>query len=90
MALQQDTEVTQTQSEIVTSEPVLRRVVDALHLYDEPVDYEKDFASPLKKKIIGLEARMYRAQLGTYAQGTSNFHIHYQRALEMIYALTLK
>jgi capsular exopolysaccharide synthesis family protein len=79
MALQED-KITQTQSEIVTSEPVLRRVVDALHLYDEPFDYERDFASPLKKKLIGLQTRMQSARFEHIPQ-SQQFSYKYQRAL---------
>src|ERR1700744_5897222 len=62
MAMQQE-EVTQTQSQIVTSVPVLRYVVDALHLYAKPINYEAEFASPLKKKLVDLQVKMYRARV---------------------------
>ncbi len=41
-----------TQSEIVNSNPILQRTVDALSLYAKPLDYEKKYASPLKKFVI--------------------------------------
>jgi capsular exopolysaccharide synthesis family protein len=76
-----DTEVSLTQSEIVTSEPVLRRVVDALHLYNKPFDYERGFASPLKQKFISLQTRMYRTQLEHYPS-SQQFTYNYQRAMQ--------
>lgn len=63
-----NTELALTQSEIVTSDPVIERVVSALELYKRPLDYEKFFSSALKdflidvnnknsvKKIAGLRA----------------------------------
>src|SRR3990172_7554961 len=37
-----------TQSEIVNSNPVIERAVKVLKLYERPIDYEKNFCSPLK------------------------------------------
>jgi len=45
-------EVTLTQSEIVKSERVLTRAVQAIALHKRPLNYEAEHASPLKKKII--------------------------------------
>jgi capsular exopolysaccharide synthesis family protein len=39
-------------SELVRSNAVLSRVVEALRLYERPIDYEKKYASPLKKAFI--------------------------------------
>lgn len=67
-----------TQSEIVISNPVIERAVKAVALYKRPFNYEKNFASRLKrpfitrnakamdKKIAGLEEKqqlMYRFRL---------------------------
>ncbi len=41
--------VNSNRSELVKSLPVIKLVVDALKLYNRPKDYEKKFASPLKK-----------------------------------------
>ena len=45
-------EVGLTESEMVTSVPVLEQTVNALHMYEMPLHYEKNFASPLKKILI--------------------------------------
>ncbi len=47
-------EIALTQSEIVTSYPVLKRVVKALDLHKRPKDYEKKFASALRVQMIDL------------------------------------
>ncbi len=58
-----DTEAVLTQSGIVKSNPVLERTVQALRLYDKPLDYEKKFASPFKKKLIDLMAKERKKML---------------------------
>ena len=52
-----------TQAEIVKSSPVLEKTVRALGLAQKPFDYEKQFASPLKAKLIGLQTRMTKAKI---------------------------
>jgi capsular polysaccharide biosynthesis protein len=47
--------ITITQSEIVFSDPVLERAVSVLGLAKKPLDYEKQFASPLKKPFIQFQ-----------------------------------
>ena len=59
-------EESQTQSEIVTSAPVLKRVVKSLRLDQEPMDYEKRFVSPLKGKFIDLMLSSYKKKLSKY------------------------
>ncbi len=56
-------EESQTQSEIVTSTPVIKRVVRALKLDQRPMDYEDRFASPLKRKLIGLMMKFRQIKL---------------------------
>jgi len=46
----QPSEVALTQSEIVKSSPVMERTMKAIGL--KPLDYERKFASPLKRKLI--------------------------------------
>jgi len=46
-----------TQSEIVKSTPVMERVTTALNLSKRPLDYEKQFASPLKAFIVDLRVK---------------------------------
>lgn len=52
-----------TQAEIVTSDPILQRAVDVLRLYQKPLDYEARFASPLKRKLIHMEAKAAAARM---------------------------
>lgn len=52
-----------TQMEIVKTDPVMERVVNALDLDARPLDYERGFASEIKKPLIdrqvaGLEERL--------------------------------
>lgn len=54
--------MTVTQSEIVKSNPILQRTVDALTLYAKPLDYEKKYASPLKKLLIDWRIRTSNLQ----------------------------
>jgi len=49
-----NTEAALTQSEIVKSNPVIERAVTALKLSERPLDYEKSYSSPLKRKLIQL------------------------------------
>lgn len=56
-------ELTLTQTQIVTSERVLARAVQSIALHKRPLDYEAEYASVLKKKIIayrvqGIEEKM--------------------------------
>ncbi len=56
-------EIAIAQSEIVTSNPVIERAVKAIGLFDRPLDYEKNFASPAKKPVISFFLKSTRAQL---------------------------
>ncbi len=58
-----NTQVALTQSEIVLSNPVLERVVRALGLSARPLDYEKNFSSPLKQFFITTRTKMLQRQL---------------------------
>lgn len=51
----QKVEAALTQSEIVKSKPVLERAIAALHLHERPMDFEKKFATPLRKAMIDEE-----------------------------------
>jgi len=81
MMTMQDSEISLTQSEIVISEPVLRRVVDVLQLYNRPFDYEREFASPLKRKLISFQAKIYNKQIDRL-QSNLQFTYNYQRVIE--------
>ena len=56
-------EVVLTQSEIVKSNPIIERVVKATGLYNRPLDYEKKFASSLKKALIDSKAKKFNKKL---------------------------
>src|SRR5574337_855811 len=47
-----------TQSEIVNSNPVIERAVKALKYDERPSDYEKNYCSPLKARLIDLRLWM--------------------------------
>ncbi len=46
-----------TQTEIVNSTPVLRRTVIAHKLHERPLDYEKQFCSPIKAPLVEFIAK---------------------------------
>lgn len=50
-------DITLTQSEIVNSDPVIERTVAILGLNQKPFDYEKTFASFIKRPIIDFQAK---------------------------------
>lgn len=52
-----------TQSEIVKSNPVIERSVKAIGLYQRPLDYEKNFCTPVKVFFIRHKARKINAKL---------------------------
>ncbi|MBN2097695.1 MAG: polysaccharide biosynthesis tyrosine autokinase [Candidatus Omnitrophica bacterium] len=56
-------EIVLTQSEIVISNPVIERAVQAMGLYERPLDYEKRFASALKKPLIDFQVKRLNKQL---------------------------
>lgn len=47
-----------TPSGIVNSNPVVKRAVNVLKLYERPSDYEKQFCPPLKARLIDLKIKM--------------------------------
>ncbi|OQY97774.1 MAG: hypothetical protein B6D35_14160 [Candidatus Brocadia sp. UTAMX2] len=46
-----------TPSGIVNSNPVIKRAVNVLKLHERPADYEKQFCSPLKARLIDLRLK---------------------------------
>ncbi len=50
-------EASLTQSEIVKSKPVLERAIAALGLLKRPLDYEAQYATPLKKALIADQTK---------------------------------
>ncbi len=59
----QNMEIAIAQSEIVISNPVIERAVRAVGLFDRPLDYEKNFASPAKKSYIDYTVKSTSARL---------------------------
>jgi capsular exopolysaccharide synthesis family protein len=78
-----DTEIANTQSELVTSTPVLSQVVKTLHLDDLPLDYEAQFASPFKRWFIQEKAGDLNARLYTMPEADRNEFL-YQHAIEVL------
>ncbi|MCX5694937.1 MAG: polysaccharide biosynthesis tyrosine autokinase [Candidatus Omnitrophica bacterium] len=58
-----ESEIVLTQSEIVNSAPIIERAVSVIGLYERPFDYEKRFASVLKRRFIDISAKMMNAKL---------------------------
>lgn len=54
-----------TQMSIVKSTPVLKPVVLALGLYKRPLDYEKEFCDPYKKKFLEFSLREQKEHIST-------------------------
>lgn len=54
-----------TPSGIANSNPVIKRAVNALKLYERPPDYEKQFCSPLKARLIDLKLKMLKSDNGS-------------------------
>lgn len=50
--------ISSTQSQIVTSNPVVERAVKALKLDERPSDYEKNFCSPLRAWLLDLRQKI--------------------------------
>jgi len=57
-----NTQVALTQSEIVNSNPVLRRAVRALNLHERTYEYEKKFCSPLKAWYLELKYKLSKPE----------------------------
>jgi len=66
------TELTLSQSEMVKSNPVLERAVKRLRLNEQPLDYEKAFATPLKALIVDLKSRALEKKLARYSTKERN------------------
>lgn len=74
-------EVALTQSEIVRSKPVIERVVRMLGLSQQPLDYEKEFASPLKKRLIEWKVARFQKRLNKYSEQQQQL-FRLQKAME--------
>ena len=59
--------VASTQSQIVKSDPVIKRAVSASRLYERPLDYEMNFASPLRKYFITRSVQKTEAALSRFS-----------------------
>jgi len=76
-------EITMTQSEIVKSEPVLERVVRALGLYTRPLNYERQFSTPLNAKFVDWKANRFNKKYGNLT-GDQWRMLLYRKAIESI------
>jgi capsular polysaccharide biosynthesis protein len=74
---------TVTQSEIVTAMPVLDRTVKALNLNLRPLDYEREFASGLKKKLLELDTARIKAQMSRMTPAQQQAYL-YRRAIDQL------
>ena len=81
----QNLQLALTQSEIVISLPVVQRVLAAISVYRSVKDYlthEKNFAGPLKKKLIALNNKKLEANF-------EQLHFNPQQKQAYIYSLAL-
>jgi len=70
-----------TQIEIVTADPVLERAVHVLKLYDRPFNYERKFASHLKKYLIDYFTKKHDQEIAKYSP-QQNHLFAYRQAVE--------
>jgi capsular exopolysaccharide synthesis family protein len=77
----QSMEVVLTQSEIVKSNPVIERAVRATGLYDRPLNYEKKFASALKKPLIDFQANRFNKKLAVLPEEQKKAYL-FRRAVD--------
>jgi capsular exopolysaccharide synthesis family protein len=68
-------EITLTQSEIVKSERVLNRAVQAIALHKRPLDYEREQATFLKKKLINWRTRSIIKQMETVPEESRDAYL---------------
>ena len=61
-------ELALTQAEIITSGPVIERAVRATGLYARDLDYEKKFASSLKRPFIERRAKAYLKRIASLTE----------------------
>src|SRR3972149_11452696 len=54
-----------TPSGIANSNPVIKRAVNVLKLYERPPDYERQFCSPLKARLIDFKLKMLKSDNGS-------------------------
>lgn len=70
-----------TQSEIVKSSPVIERAVRATGLYQQPLDYEKKFCSPLKNALIDSNVNKLNERLKLLTEEQKKAFL-FRRAIE--------
>ena len=73
----QNIQVALTQSEIVKSNPVMERALKAIGL--KPLDFEKKFASPLRKAMIDWQVAALKNQLAQISANTTDPKIAVQQ-----------
>ena len=77
----QRTQISLTQSEIVKSNPVIERAVMALELHKRPLDYEKEYSSPLKHALIDWQVKETEEKLSAMTPQQQNA-IRFRLAVE--------
>jgi len=63
-----NTEIALTQSEIVKSDTIINRVVQALKLYEKPLDYEKQFTNRINRFLITLRVNSIKKKLKKFSE----------------------
>ncbi len=84
----QNIQVALTQSEIVKSNPVMERALKAIGL--KPLDFEKKFASPLRKAMIDWQVAALNNQLAEITAKTTDPKIAEQQKQNILFRLALK
>lgn len=74
---------TVTQGEVVTSRPVLERTVAAIRLDRKPMDYERNFASPLRRRLIDLDMARIKARFDTLSPEQQSAFL-FRRAVDVL------
>jgi capsular exopolysaccharide synthesis family protein len=63
---------------------VLERAVKALGLYSRPLDYEKNFSSPLKKFFITTRAKMFQRELDQIKNEDQKKYMFFKLAVDSL------
>jgi capsular exopolysaccharide synthesis family protein len=79
----QNIELALTQSEIVKSTPVLQRSVVSVGLYQRPLDYEKNFAAPIKKPFIDFTVKSIEKRMAKFTDEQKKAYL-YRMAIESL------
>lgn len=72
-----------TQSEVIKSSPVIERAVQTLALYEQPLDYEKKFSSPLRGRIVDWQVERFKKTLSQYPAEAQKLYIYQTRVADL-------